>query len=86
MKKNEKNIVYVVEIDDCYEYETHLTVKLFSTRRKALRFFCEKLNEFYEDGIQYDTVENNDSNFYAYDEGWWARDHYSVKLYEEEVQ
>lgn len=81
-----KNVVFIIVIDDCYDYDTQLTIKAFSTRQKALGFFRKAVKGFFALGMEYDTVENNDGDFYAYDEGWWARDHYSVRLYEEEIQ
>lgn len=81
------NKVYVVEIDDCFDYESKFTIEIFADYGKALDFYRKKLSDFKESWCDYDTIdETNDYSYLAYDEGWYARDHYSIRIYTKEVQ
>lgn len=86
MVLNVTNKVYVVEIDDCYDYEAQITTEVFAGYDKALKFYKKKLEEFKKDCCEYDTIEEADDSYLAYDEGWYNRDHYSIRICQKEVQ
>lgn len=80
------NKVYVVEINDCYDYETQITTEVFASYKKALDFYKEELAEFKKDCCEYNTIEETDDTYLAYDEGWYERDHYNIRICEKEVR
>lgn len=80
-----KKFIHLVVIDDCYDYESKIEVFAFSTHKKASEFYDKKLAEFLKDETSYDDVTNEPGYFLAFDEGWYARDHYEISIQTKEV-
>ncbi len=90
MKKN-KNIFLVI-IDDCYDYESDIKVFAFTTHEKATEFYNKKIKIFKFQitslDIQYfaNTITITEpESFCAFDEGWYNKDHYKIYIEEKEV-
>ena len=83
-----KKYVYIVLVDDCYDYETAITIEVFKDYKDALDFYNKILTKFKQDNNspQYDTVDEGESFYYGYDEGWYNRDHYRIDVIRKELK
>ena len=88
LKGNAKKTIYMVLIDDCFDYESSITVELFENYEDALNFYNDTLSKFKEDKYspEYDTVDEGDTFYEGYDEGWYSRDHYKIDVSPKELK
>ena len=74
--------VYVITIDEVYDYETYNhTPRVFKNRKDAQEEFDAIVAEAKKDAAQDGWVESQGASYYeAYPDGWYGTSHYCVSL------
>lgn len=80
--------VYMIKIDDCYDYESHQEIELYKNKGDALNRFNDIAIQIKSENdiSKYDEVVDEEGLLSFYDEGWYNKDHYELSLEEVEVK
>lgn len=80
--------VYIITIDEVYDFENFLhDPMVFADEQKAREEFERiKANAKEEYKDKYEEVEEGDTYFEMYAEGYFSEGHYAVHLYEKEIE
>lgn len=75
-----KKRVYIVEMDDCFDYDHKRKIKVFSTYEKAKIYYNKILNEFKNSDCKYSSIDEGKDYYCGCDEGWYERDHFDISI------
>lgn len=80
--------VWMIKIEDCYDYESHQEIELYKNKGDALNRFNDIVIQVKSENDikEYDSVIDEEGLLSFYDEGWYNRDHYEVSLSEVDVK
>lgn len=74
------NKMYVVHTDQSYDYDqTSYVVGVYPTLEEAKKVFNDHVKDI-KSTEEYDTVNEEETRFEAYNEGWYVRDHYLIEI------
>lgn len=83
------NRVYVVVINDCYDYDLALTVEVFDALTKALEFKNKVIEEHKNthNWCEEELKEENVERYYShYVDGCYSSDHFDIEIIEKEIK
>lgn len=80
--------VWVVIIDDVYDYECAIDTEVFSTEEKAKAYLKEVVCDFKNTrDLQYYEIDDDTDEFYcAYLEGRYSEEHFEVSIRMREIK
>lgn len=77
---------YIILIDECVDSDSHSYIEgVYTTKELAKKAFDEIVADEKAD-TEYDTIEETETTFEAYNEGWYLDNHYTVSIEEEEIK
>lgn len=80
---NEKQKVYGVIEDWCVEVESGNSMVVFSNKDKALKYMQNRIEEIKQEyDYNYDTYEENEDSFSAYQDGYYINEHTDIRIEE----
>ena len=78
--------VYVVKVDESTDSDqSSYILGVYATKEAAQ----ESIKPYIENILkctEYDTINEDEMSWEGYNEGWYADDHYSIIIYEEDVK
>lgn len=80
--------VYIITIDEVYDFENfHHEPMVFADEKKAREEMARIINEAKEEyKNKFNEVEEGETYFEMYAEGYFSEGHYAVHLYEKEIE
>ena len=77
--------IYVVIIQNSFNFDNMLGVMTFKNKRKAESYMNKKFKDLIADK-NYDIIKRTDNCCVAYNEGLFAENHCQITIYEREVE
>ena len=78
--------VYIVSVEAVTDFEPDGSIKVFASRKDAEENFELEVRAAIIDAGESWEVESGDDYYVTYDDGYYAENHISVRLLEEEVR
>lgn len=77
--------VYVLLIDEAYDGDQGSFIGgVYATKELARKALNERVAEM-EGTTNYDTIDKDEDSYEAYDEGWYAEQHFSATIHEQDI-